>query len=95
MGSDGLRRLTNKSKPGITCEHASLLLLHALKLPHVHSQNHPASRYAHAAFTACVLLIWGSDGLRRLKQKQMPGLACKHASRASVSVSSAHGNVLL
>ena len=62
VGSDGLRRLTNKSKPGITCEHASLLLLHALKLPHVHSQNHPASRYAHAAFTACVLLIWGSAG---------------------------------
>jgi hypothetical protein len=26
VGSDGLRRLTNKSKPGITCEHASLLL---------------------------------------------------------------------
>ena len=23
VGSDGLRRLTNKSKPGITCEHVS------------------------------------------------------------------------
>ena len=45
------------------------------------SKNH--SGFAHV----------GSDGLRRLTNKSKPGITCEHASRASVSVSSAHGNV--
>ena len=87
VGSDGLRRLTNKSKPGITCEHASraCFICHLRMVtsaaihsaPPLHSQNHPACTVCTCCTAACVLLMGVGRLLRSFTVNKQP---CVQAS---------------